>query len=118
MQTGVYYSQSPLRKMEDLSYATEEPPKDICFKIFIVATIVLATLVVVIGILALMAVKGALPVGFKAISNLNLIGEVNSYVMVGGGITLFVLGILAWYCQIRKENRESLSHVPRERLLF
>jgi hypothetical protein len=75
-----------------------------CFKIFVVASIVLAAIVVIAGILALMATKGALPGGMDSVSKLGVIGEVNSYVLMGGGISLFVIGILAWSCQLRKES--------------
>lgn len=78
--------------------------RNICFKIFVVASIVLAAVVVIAGILALMATKGALPGGMDSVSRLGVIGEVNSYVLMGGGISLFVIGILAWSCQLRKEN--------------
>lgn len=87
-----------------IARAKELAKTDLCVKIFIVASIVLAAIAIVAGILALMASKGTLPNGMSAITHLSTIGEVNSYVMLGGGIVLFVLGILAWSCQLQDET--------------
>ena len=84
--------------------------KDLCFKIFIVVSIFLAAVVVITGILALMASKGALPTSMSAIAKLSVIGEVNSYVMLSGGIILFVLGVVSWSCHLRKENQPKTPH--------
>jgi hypothetical protein len=102
-------SDQPFLRVSNSTNAKDMSTKDICFKIFVVASIVLAAIVVVAGILALMASKGALPGTMDSISKLSVIGEVNSYVMLGGGTVLFVLGILAWSCQLRKENMQSLE---------
>ena len=89
----------------------EESNRDICFKIFVVVTIILATVIVVVGILALMAARGALPAGMGPILKLNVIGEVNSFVMLGGGIVLFILGMLAWSYHFKKEQRHPVIKV-------
>ncbi|HEY4831777.1 MAG TPA: hypothetical protein VIH61_04365 [Waddliaceae bacterium] len=105
-------SSTPVREIEPhtaLRRSNDVAPKGVCFKIFIVATIVLATIVVVTGILALMVCKGALPSKMTSVASLYVIGEVNSYGMLGGGIALFVLGILAWSCHLKKENQLELS---------
>jgi hypothetical protein len=92
-----------------LTSFVSSPPKkndsvatDICFKIFVIATTVLAVAVVVIGVLALMASKGLLS-HMSSVAKLSAIGEVNSYVMIGGGIALFILGILSWGYHLKKE---------------
>jgi hypothetical protein len=84
--------------------------KGICFKIFVIASIILAAITAVVGVLALLASKGALTGRMSSISDLSVIGEVNSYVMLSGGIALFVLGILAWSCQLKRENQRALHN--------
>ncbi len=74
----------------------------LCFKFFVVVTVVLAVVLVIIGILALMASRGWMPT--DTANNLSTIGEVNSFVMISGGCLLFLLGLLAWSCQIHKDN--------------
>ena len=84
--------------------------ENICFKIFVVATIILAAVVVVAGILALMASKGTLPFGWEPFSKMKIIGELNSYLMIGGGISLLFLGLFSWNFQIRKEKKLLSNH--------
>jgi len=80
--------------------------KDLCFKIFIIFSTVLAAVVIIVGILALMACKGLVPV-LTGITQLSVIGTANSYVMICSGIALFVLGVLSWGFHLKNEKNKS-----------
>ena len=97
------------KTVQDHLPSTKRAKQDIGFKIFVVVTVVLASIIAVVGILALCASKGFIPSGMGSIEKLTLIGEVNSYVMIGAGIGLFVLGILAWGCHLNKESKSQFK---------
>jgi hypothetical protein len=105
---------TPVRHGTFLNGVSDKPGSTrgaLCFKIFLVVTIVLAAITVIIGIIALLAVKGAIP---GEVSNpLSVIGEVNSYVMIGGGALLFVLGMLTWCCRLHKEWQQQMKLVSQ-----
>jgi hypothetical protein len=84
--------------------------KDICFKIFTIVTILLAAVAIIAGSLALMASKGTLPPSIYSLNKLSVIGEANSFVMLGGGIILFILGVLAWSLHLKKESQLRGTH--------
>lgn len=72
--------------------------KDLVFRIFVVVSIFLASLLAVVGVLALMATQEALPSSLTSIVKLAVIGEANSAVMIAGGCALFGFAIFAWKC--------------------
>ncbi len=95
---------NPEASVSDLSpRGPEHPHANLCFRVFIVVSIVLALVVVVTAILAIMASKGLFPDAMASIHKLSVIGEVNSYVMLGGGLSLFILGVVAYSCLLFKQ---------------
>lgn len=111
--THFIHPTTPLHGHSTVSQQVNLKLTDLCFKVFVIVAIVLAAIIVIVGVLALMAAKGAIP---GAPNPLNKIGEFNSFVMIGGGAFLFVLGILAWSCQLYKESQQqniSKAHVVR-----
>jgi hypothetical protein len=83
----------------------QEPrQKDICFKVFVVASVFLAAVIVTVGVLALLASQGSIPPNLSAIGKFSVIGVPNSYMMIAAGIALFILGIASWICHLSKEK--------------
>lgn len=112
-----FHVETPLHRPRSLSIKPDPAPlTNLCFKIFVVVAVVLAAVTVIVGILALMAVKGAIP--GEQINPLSVIGEVNSYVMISGGALLFILGLLAWSCQLHKEGQQAHFKPSIARRLF
>lgn len=79
----------------------QESP-NICLKTFVIFVIFLGALSLVTGVLALLASQGSLPSGINSISNLTRIGIVNSSLMIGGGIIIFLMGVAAWTCHLHR----------------
>lgn len=108
--------QTPFHGHSSVSQPVDLRLTDLSFKIFVVVAVVLAAIIVIVGILALMAVKGAIPGDPHP---LKAIGELNSFVLISGGAFLFVLGILAWSCQLYKESQMQIVSKPAvARVLF
>jgi hypothetical protein len=99
-----------VKDVKQIPHKNEEIFKNLCFKIFIVVSVFLAAIVVIVGILSLMASKG-LVTGMPSISKLSVIGEANSYVMLCGGIALFVFSILSWSVHLKKEKQQALMKI-------
>ena len=97
--------QTPLHQPSTVVKPVDLRLTDLCFKVFVVVAVVLAAIVVIVGILALMAAKGAIPGDPPSLKG---IGELNSFVMISGGAFLFVLGLLAWSCQLFKESQQPI----------
>jgi uncharacterized membrane protein len=75
----------------------------ICMKIFIISTMVTAVALCTTGILACMVYKGMFT-GMVGLNALCVIGEINSYGMMIGGVVLFVLSVFAWACHLKQEK--------------
>jgi len=98
------------RHVEQLN--PQQQSRSICLKAFVIFVIVIGAVALVTGVLALLASKGVLPSSVNSLMQLAKIGEVNSYLMICGGFSLFVLGIVAWTCHLRKEH---LAELPFQR---
>ena len=107
--------QTPMHRHSAAAQPVDLRLTDLCFKVFVVVAVVLAAIVVIVGVLALMAGKGAIPGDHHP---LKAIGELNSFVMISGGAFLFVLGVLAWSCQLFKESQQHIvPNTPAARKL-
>ena len=85
---------------------TQHPSRNICLKAFVVFVVVIGAIALVTGVLSLLASNGVLPHSMNSITVLAQIGMVNSSLMAGGGLALFLFGIVAWACQHRNMDSE------------
>ncbi len=87
----------------------QHPSRNICLKAFVIFVVVIGAIALVTGVLSLLASNGVLPHGMNSIAVLAQIGMVNSSLMAGGGLSLFVFGLVAWACQHRDPTRRNLN---------
>ncbi|MCC5832333.1 MAG: hypothetical protein JJU12_04745 [Chlamydiales bacterium] len=67
-----------------------------------ISVIFLGAIALVTGVLALLASQGTLASGLNSVSKLSHIGIVNSSLMIAGGAIVFMMGLAAWTCHLRK----------------
>lgn len=83
--------------------AKDNPPKSICFKVFVVVSVLLAVIAIITSALAILGYNGVIS-GLNSIGQLLKIGEVNSYLMLTAGTIMFAISLVAWVCHLKKEN--------------
>ena len=81
------------------SVAVVNPHKESCMKAFVIFTVAIAALTLITGALGILSSQNVLASGISGVSQLSQIGAVNSYLMVGGGFVLFILGIVTLTCK-------------------
>lgn len=88
-------------------FKADHPIRNICLKGFVILVIAIGAIACITGFLSLLASQGILPNGFNSLIYLAKVGTVNSILMITGGFLFFVLGIVAWTCNLLRERRAS-----------
>ena len=78
------------------------PHKETCMKAFVIFTVAIAALTLITGVLGMLSSQNVLAGGISGVTQLSQIGAVNSYLMMGGGLVLFALGIAVLTCKRNK----------------